>query len=218
MIDESGARARAEEDIKKTAVVSSGACRRHRVIDVGLLEVPSGRLLVLGDLVDIARDDPELSGLVLDVPPGTFPVRATVLEEPAEDDPDVAYLSVCLRDGEPTSVEIAGEIAGMSGVVGFVDHDAVAPAWSTVDEEDREDLAIYGLGPDNPSWLDTVNAAEHSAAIIPLPGTGPTLAVVAARLQYGGACLPVWVTRDASGGVLGVHIDSLVHSVGVGRS
>ena len=178
-------------------------------MQMGSLAVPSG---VLGAVDPFASLD---SPLEVQIEPGMYPVVLTQGTYPEGDDPpfsEAAYLSLVLADGEPVSVEpvpgtlVDGALYGVTtwgGGVGFVDATAAAghtlPAGSRVLED----------------WVAVVGQHPQGVLDAPLPWGADGENVIGVMSPNDEGQYPLYVTRDAGGKPLAVHIDFLV--VGEGR-
>lgn len=176
---------------------------------VGSLAVRSG---ALGAVDPFASLD---SPLEVRVEPGTYPVIVTRGTYPQADDTefsDAAYLSLVLADGEPVSVEpvpgtlVDGALYGVTtwgGGVGFVD--ALAAVGQSLPAGSRV-LADWAAMAD-----------QHPLGVLdaPLPWAAQGENVIGVMTPNDEGQYPLYITRDASGKPLGVHIDFLV--VGAGR-
>ncbi|PFG43408.1 uncharacterized protein DUF4241 [Isoptericola jiangsuensis] len=187
------------------------------VHDLGTLHVPSGRLEASDPYVNLGE------GLVVPVPPGTYPVHVTVADVSREQDGShrrEAYLSVVLDDAARTAGSArpfvpAGEEPGTdgtvhgvpvdAGTVAFADATAAAAATTAVDDLYSE---VYDHdGPD--AWFARQDDADHlveGCANVSLPGHG-TANVVLAHSGWGDGFYAVVTTHDEAGALTGVHID-----------
>lgn len=144
---------------------------------------------------------------------GRFPVVLTVASQP---DPapqdhfeDAAYLSVILREGAPASVApvpgtvVDGQLHGVTtwgSSLGFVD--ATAARGHGVDRELLE------------RWIELSDAHPHGALVAALPWGSQDENVIAVGGPHDEGNFPLYLTRDASGCALGIHIDFLVAGTG----
>lgn len=188
------------------------------VHDLGNLVVTSGHLEACDPFVQLGE------GFVLDVPPGTYPVRVTVADVSDEQDGShlrEAYLSLVLADGEvaqvrhlaPTDAEPAAddECDGVpvdAGTVAFVDADAVTSCmpqgnWYEDLFDNDTDTSWFAL-------MDSPNPLRAGCANIVLPNASAGENVILAHSGWGDGFYPVLGTFDADGRLLGVHIDLLV--------
>lgn len=192
-----------------------GARFVQRVHDLGMLQVPSGRL---------AACDP-ITGLeirtVVDIPPGSYPVRLTEVLDPDGFGP-MGHLSVVVHDDVPvaemrtvTDPDDPSEPAWVvtdSGAVGFVDDHAVVPA-RPADPGDWEDLILWGDPPAVPSWLnhleDEQAGPESANVVLPRAIKGENLVMSRSWMGQGDHLLVT--THAADGTLLGVHLDAMVH-------
>ena len=187
-----------------------------RVVDLGTVRVPSGRVEACDPFGDLG------GGPVFDVEPGDYPVRVTIADVSKEQDGSherEAYLSLVLGDGEPVAVEEAQVASGPdwgvgvdSGTVAFVDHEAVPAAMPA--EEDGADWYsdIFDSGEPG-SWFSLMDSSEHyreGAANIVMPLATHGENVVMSHSGFGDGSYPVYLTRDAAGRPLGLHIDLLL--------
>lgn len=178
-------------------------------VQVGSLTVPSGRLGAADPFASL--DSP----LEVQVEPGVYPVILTLATYPEDDDiefSDAAYLSLVLADGEPVSLEpapetwIDGKLYGVTTYGGGV---ALVDALSA---------AGHVLPPESPeleAWITM--AGQHPQGVLnaPLPWGTQGENVIGVMSPSDDGEYPLYVTRDASGKPLGVHVDFLV--VGEGR-
>ncbi|WBQ05587.1 DUF4241 domain-containing protein [Kribbella sp. CA-293567] len=187
------------------------------VHDLGVLRVPSGRLEASDPFVNLGE------GIVVDIPPGDYPVRVTVADVSDEQDGShlrEAYLSVVLAEGEVTTVTAAARAGEVpedgkyfsvpvdAGTVGFADADAVASAMPAGDW--YED--VYDNGRDD-SWFALIDSKEHlikGCANVVMPAATAGENVVLAHSGWGDGYYPVLSTSDSDGRLLAVHIDLLV--------
>lgn len=199
-----------------TAGVVPGTKWAHRVVDLGELQVPSGRIEACDPFVTLGE------GLHFEVPAGTYPVRMTVADVSDEQDGShlrEAYLSVVLAPGEPVNSEIlvplgepappADEYYGVgvdAGTVGFVDAAAVAtgmpPSQQWYDE-------IFDNGTED-SWFALMDSESHltaGAANIVLPKAVGGENVVLCHSGWGDGFYPVVGSYDAAGTLISLHID-----------
>ena len=184
-----------------------------RVVDLGTVRVPSGRVEACDPFGDLG------GGPVFDVEPGDYPVRVTIADVSKEHDGSherEAYLSLVLGDGEPVAVEEAQVASGPdwgvgvdSGTVAFVDHEAVPAAMPA--KEDGADWYddIFDSGEPG-SWFSLMDSSEHyreGAANIVMPLAQAGENVVMSGAGWGDGVYPVMLTRDADGLPHGLHID-----------
>lgn len=188
------------------------------VHDLGELRVPSGRLEACDPIIALGEGE----DVIVDVPPGTYPVRLTHVVDAETDTRGAAYLSVILRDDLPvsqvrtvTSPDNPKEPAWVitdSTAIGFVDHEAVDRCMPP--HEDREELVLYGDPPHTLSWLDLLDAPDHireDAANIRLPLATGGENVILARSWTGQGYHNVMTTHAENGVLLAVHIDAGFH-------
>ncbi|WP_265522894.1 DUF4241 domain-containing protein [Oerskovia flava] len=190
------------------------------VHELGELWVRSGRLEASDPFVLLGE------GLVVPVPPGSYPVRVTIADVSTEKDGShlrEAYLSVVLAEGEVAAVrpvvpegadaaELSdGKYFGVpvdAGTVAFADADAVTALMPAGDWYET----VFDDGTDT-SWFARMDDPEHlrtGAANILLPGATQGENVVLVHSGWGDGHYPVVRTDDADGNLLGVHIDLLV--------
>ena len=189
------------------------------VHDLGELKVPSGRLEASDPFVTLGE------GLVVTVPPGSYPVRVTIADVSEEQDGShlrESYLSVVLAEGEVARVEYLApegakpladpdEFYGVpvdAGTVGFADAAAVARCMPEGDW--YSDLFDTGRGD---SWFALMDSAKHyregcANIVLPLATEGENL--VLAHSGWGDGFYPVIGSYDAEGNLLAVHIDLFV--------
>lgn len=191
---------------------------RLHVIELGTLKVNSGRLLACDPFVYLT------DGLVVDLEPGTYPVRVTVADVSEEQDGShlrEAYLSLVLRDGAISSfapLVPAGQeppqpgkfyaVGVDAGTVAFVD-DVSALTLMPPGDWDNE---IFDTGrPD--SWFAQMDAgsplpAGYANITLPLARNGEN--IVISHSGWGDGFYPVVCAYDSSGRLIGVHIDLAV--------
>lgn len=193
-----------------------GARHVQTVHDLGVLRVPSGRLEACDPIIMLGE------GVVVDVPPGAYPVRLTHVVDAEDDTHGAAYLSVVLRDDLPVSQvrtvtspddpkELAWMITDSTGI-GFVDHEAIDRCMPPYGE--REELILDGDPPHTPSWLNLLDAPDHvreDSADIRLPLATDEENVILARSWMGQGDHIVVTTHAADGVLLAVHIDAFAH-------
>ncbi|MDQ4089432.1 MAG: DUF4241 domain-containing protein [Actinomycetota bacterium] len=188
-------------------ITEAGKDRTLTVHDLGTLKVPSGKVEASDPFVNLGE-----SGVVIEVPPGEYPVRVTVADVSDEQDGShdrEAYLSLVLADGVPAAVEEAHEHGVMvdAGTVAFADAEAIARC---MPEGDWYDL--FDDGSDE-SWFSRMDDPTHlreGCANIVMPRADAGENVVLSHSGWGDGIYPVVRTRDASGRVLGLHIDLFV--------
>jgi hypothetical protein len=187
----------------------------HRVHDLGVLRVPSGRLEASDPFVNLGE------GLVVTVPPGDYPVRVTVADvSDAQDGSHLreAYLSVVVTEAEvarhelltPVGREPAGDdefygVAVDAGTVAFADAETVARFMPAADWYEE----YFDDGSDD-SWFALMDSAEHlvpGCANIVLPTAPAGENVVLSHSGWGDGFYPVVGTYDAEFRLTGVHID-----------
>ncbi|GGM23539.1 DUF4241 domain-containing protein [Promicromonospora citrea] len=183
------------------------------VHDAGTLHVPSGRLEASDPFVSLG------DGLVVSVPPGSWPAYVTVADVSAARDGShlrEAYLSLVVADGAPVA-EVRGvtpegcepprpdEHYGVgvdAGTVGFADAAAAAAVADATEDEDLDE-----------EWFDRMDDPEHlreGVANIVLPQATAGENVVLSHSGWGDGFYPVVTTHAADGSLLGVHVDLLV--------
>lgn len=194
------------------------------VHDLGMLRVPSGRLEASDPFVMLGN------GLVVSIPPGTYPVKVTIADVSDTGDGShmrESYLSVIIGEGEPVVVEnvrpegvsdqewqdasSAGEYFGIgvdAGTVGFADASAVPTAMPPGDWYSD----VYDSGEDH-SWFALMDSRDHlipGAANVEMPLAVNGENVVLSHSGWGDGFYPVLASYAADGTLLGVHIDLLV--------
>ena len=189
-------------------ITEDGKDRMLTVHDLGTLKVPSGKVEASDPFVNLGE-----SGVVVEVPPGEYPVRVTVADVSDEQDGShhrEAYLSLVLADGEPAAAELAHESGVMvdAGTVAFADAEAIARCMPEADWYD----GLFDDGSDD-SWFSRMDDPGHlreGCANIVMPRAHAGENVVLSHSGWGDGVYPVVRTRDASGRVLGLHIDLYV--------
>lgn len=197
----------------------AGCAHPLTVHDLGELRVPSGQVEACDPFVTLGE-----SGS-FPVPPGTYPVRVTVAdvsEEGEEEHLREAYLSLVVADGAVAEVRPA-ELAGAdlpaedryygvgvdAGTVAFVD----ATAARTLMPEGTDWFAeLFDTGAES-SWFARMDDPDHlrrGAANIVLPRATDGENVVLCHSGWGDGFYPVVTTHDATGALLGLHVDLLV--------
>ena len=176
---------------------------------IGVLGLPSG---VLGAVDPFASLD---SPLEVHLEPGTYPVILTLGTYPEEDDQefsDTAYLSLLLADGDPVTVEpvsgtfVDSRLYGVTtwgGSVGFVD------AHAAVGRAVPPDSKVFE------KWVNMAGAHPHGLLNVILPWADHAENVIGIMSGNDEGQYPLYMTRDADGKPLAVHVDFLV--VGEGR-
>lgn len=196
-----------------------GGRYHQQVVDLGLLHVPSGRLEASDPFVNLGE------GLVVAVPPGSYPVKVTIADVSDEQDRShlrESYLSVVIADGTPARIEYLapegtepappGEFYGVpvdAGTVGFADATAVA---GCMPESDWYE-GVFDTGEDD-SWFALMDSSDHlvegcANIVMPLAQHGEN--VVLAHSGWGDGFYPLVGSYDAAGNLLGVHIDLLIN-------
>lgn len=187
----------------------------HRVHDLGVLRVPSGRLEASDPFVDLGQ------GLVVTIPPGDYPVRVTVADvSEAQDGSHLreAYLSVVLAEGEAARSEVLtpdgrepaeeGRHYGVgvdAGTVAFADAEAVSRCMPSDDWYEE----YFDNGRDD-SWFSLMDSADHlvaGCANIVMPAATAGENVVLSHSGWGDGFYPVVGTYDAEFRLVGVHLD-----------
>lgn len=194
------------------------------VVDLGMLNLPSGRLEASDPFVNLGE------GFVVNIAPGQYPVRVTLADVSEERDGShirEAYLSVIVAEGMVARVEHA--IAeGMehipdatsygvpvdAGTVAFADNAAVQRCMPGTDNEEFEDWYddIFDNGTDS-SWFSLMDSPAHlreGCANITMPLATNGENVVLSHSGWGDGIYSVLKTFDADGNLLGVHIDLLL--------
>lgn len=190
-----------------------GARHPQTVHDLGVLRVPSGRLEACDPIIMLGE------GVVVDVPPGAYPVRLTRVATAGHDTHGAAYLSVVLRGDLPVSQvrtvthpDDPAWVISDSTAIGFVDHEAVDRCMPPHGE--REELVLDGDPPHTPSWLDLLDDPDHvreDGANIRLPLATDGENVILARSWIGQGDHLVVTTHAADGALLAVHLDASAH-------
>ena len=115
-----------------------GKDRTLTVHDLGVLQVPSGKVEASDPFMNLGESE-----VVMEVPPGEYPVRLTLADVSDEQDGShlrEAYLSLVLADGVPVSTERSSELISVNaGVVAFADAEAIPRCM-----------------PEEPSWYDDI--------------------------------------------------------------
>lgn len=194
----------------------SGTRFAHRIHELGILRVPSGRLEASDPFVNLGE------GLVVRIPPGDYPVRVTVADVGKKQKGKhlrEAYLSVVLEDGTSVRHEVLtpdgrepaaeGYYYGVpvdSGTVGFADADAVGRCMPHIDTWAH---GVFDTGTPQ-SWFHLMDSAEHLVAgcaniVMPLATAGEN--VILSHSGWGDGLYPVVGSYDATGRLLAVHID-----------
>lgn len=189
-------------------VDDDGKVRTLTVDDLGILNVPSGRVEASDPFVTLG------SGVVVDVPPGAYPVRVTIADVSEEQDGGhlrEAYLSLILADGQFSTVELASQqgVFVDAGTVAFADAVAIERCMPA-DENWYED--VFDDGTDH-SWFARMDDPDHlrsGCANIVMPLATADENVILAHSGWGDGVYPVLRTLDAHGNTLGLHIDLLV--------
>lgn len=194
----------------------AGCAHPLSVHDLGDLHVPNGHVEASDPFVTLGT-----AGTVT-VPAGTYPVRLTVADVSPERDGShlrEAYLSLVIADGDVSEVRPAlfadaepladGEYYGVgvdAGTVAFTDATAARTLMPAGDDWYDE---LYDTG-DETGWFARMDDPEHlrdGAANIVLPLATAGENIVLAHSGWGDGFYPVLTTHDASGALLGLHID-----------
>lgn len=190
------------------------------VTDCGALRLPSGRLYACDPFTSL--DSPNL-GLVLELPPGDYPVRATIADVSGKLDGShlrEAYLTLVLREGQEARHEVyvpPGQplpepehyygVGVDSAAVSFCDLQAVARCMPP-DPETWHDQ-VFDDGTEE-SWFELMDSPEHvgpglANVTFPLATEGEN--IVISRSGWGDGLYPLQLSYDADGRLLAVHID-----------
>jgi hypothetical protein len=191
---------------------------RQTVHHLGDIVLPSGRLEASDPFTSLGE------AFVFDVPAGTFPVRLTVADvSDAQDGSHLreAYLSVVFAAGEPTRAEVLvpsgaeppadDEFYGVpvdAGTVAFADREAIARCMPSGNWYE----GLFDDGSPT-SWFALMDSPDHlvaGSANVVIPGATAGENVVLAHSGWGDGFYPVLGSYDATGHLLGVHIDLLV--------
>ncbi|MFN6555424.1 DUF4241 domain-containing protein [Mycolicibacterium septicum] len=182
------------------------------VRDAGLLTVTSGQIEI-ADPINFG------SGFVTSVGVGAHPVRLTLADVSERLDGShlrVAYLSVCVRDEPPVSVESVvpdGKPAPEPGESYVVPVDCASVGVADAAEARRiNDLPYEETSGwfDNEVWADRPyettedHVASHS---VPLFGVGAGQNYLICPSGWGDGTYTVFATRDAGGQLCGIHVD-----------
>ena len=202
-----------------SAPLPNGSSAKLTVHDLGVLQVPSGRVGACDPFVDL--DDP----VVVQLPPGAYSVRVTVADVSDEQDGShmrEAYLSLVMSEATPVLIEAAHSIDGAppereacgvgvdAGTVAFVD--AAAVSYCMPEDGSTWYDTVFDNGKDT-SWFavmdaDTPLAAGLANVVMPLAPNGEN--VILAHSGWGDGFYPLFQTKDAQGNVIALHIDLLV--------
>jgi hypothetical protein len=197
--------------------LSDGTRRSYRleVLELGALSVPSGRLLACDPFVTM----PE--GVIVEIPPGVYPVKVTIADVSDEQDAShlrEAYLSLLISDetfdsygptvapGEdpPPPDQFYG-VPVDAGTVAFVDEICAR----TLMPEGDVHHDIFDSGrPD--SWFNQMDSdapLPGGYANIRLPLAQHDENIILSHSGWGDGHYPVIATRDKKGQLIGVHID-----------
>jgi hypothetical protein len=192
-----------------------GAAHPQTVHDLGVVQVPSGRLEASDPCAGLGE------GLVIDVPPGAYPVFATVVDfSDAHDgsDPIEACLSVVVSDAAPVAEVrlFTPEGAGPAGAEGY---HGVSVDSGTVAFADAAAIASYMPPAAANDWYNDVFAPAltdvpdhfpNGAGNVTMPLARAGENVVLSLSGWGDGLFPLLTTHAADGSLLGVHIDLLV--------
>lgn len=193
---------------------------RTEVFDCGRLRLPSGKLGVCDPFVNL--DDP----LVVELPPGDYPVLSTIADVSEQHDGShfrEAYLSLLLSDapidrvagfvppGAPDDPDRFYGIGVDAGTIAFADTEAIArymPAPDLWYEQvfDNDDPGSWFNRIDNPIHL------RAGLANVELPYAPAGENVVLSHSGWGDGFYPLLISYDAYGTMTGVHLDLLVLS------
>ncbi|KAF0811605.1 hypothetical protein IGB42_03894 [Andreprevotia sp. IGB-42] len=200
---------------------------RFHTVDCGELWLKSGRLVPCDPFVTLAHAD----NVEIAVPPGRYPVRATIADVSDEQDGSherEAYLSLVLSDvpavgwrflaplqpGDTAPEAEEDEFVGIpvdAGTVGFVDADAVARLMPDPASTDWYETLVDSGGDD--SWfaqMDDETRLRAGCANIALPGASDGENLILAHSGWGDGIYAVIGTYAADGALTGVHIDLAV--------
>ena len=194
-----------------------GTSHPQSVRDLGVLQVPSGRLEASDPCVGLGE------GLVIDVPPGAYPVFVTVVDfSDAHDGSDLieAYLSLVVSDAAPVAEVrlFTPEGADPAGAEGYGYH-GVSVDSGTVAFADAAAIAAYMPPADANDWYNDVFAPElldvpdhfpNGAGNVTMPLARAGENVILTLSGWGDGLFPLLTTHAADGSFLGVHIDLLV--------
>lgn len=195
----------------------------QRVSALGLLHVPSGRLEASDPYVSLG------DGLVITVPPGSYPAFVTVADvSEARDGSHLreAYLSLVVsdagpvaevrgvtpQDAEPTDDDEYYGVAVDAGTVGFADATMIASCMPPEDGSTTWYDTVFDSG-EPTSWFELMDSPDHlveGSANVTMPLARASENVVLTHSGWGDGFYPVVTTHSADGTVLGVHIDLLV--------
>lgn len=196
------------------------------VVDCGELQLPNGRLSACDPFVGLDG----VASSYLDVPPGTFPVTATIADVSEEQDGShlrEAYLTVRFADRPESKRRILrmtgdgtaendlppGEFYGFgvdAGTACFVDAAAAVigmPADTLTWDED-----VFQPD-DGGGWFDMMDDPDHlraGLANVPLPLAPDAANIVLCHSGWGDGVYPVIGGYDADGALVAVHIDFMV--------
>ncbi len=205
--------------------IQFGDTNHHfEVVDCGKLVLPSGRLVACDPFADMARG----GNHYFQVPPGSYPVRVTVIDVSEEGDGShlrEAYASLLLTDvpevrrgalallqeGDEPPVLEEGEFIGFgvdAGTACFVDDEALKTGMPPEEEWpqlfDSEDSSCWFARMDDPDHL------REGLANVPLPLAKNGENLVLFHSGWGDGAYPVVGGYDAQGNLVAIHIDFLI--------
>ena len=158
---------------------------------LGDIALPSGRVVVGEFLID-------LEPLDLVVPPGHYPVHATLARYHDQTFDSVSYATLVLSDAPTERWDLAGDIAVDGGT-------------TTIVSPEGRDLMREAFDEDEDVWLDqgedifdSVIAHDWLATEYDLT---PTLDLAMVTSGNGDGGYPVWIGRDAAGAPTRVVVD-----------
>lgn len=197
---------------------------RFEVVDCGVLNLPSGRLVACDPFADMTRG----GNHYFQVPPGSYPVRVTVIDvSEAQDGSHVreAYASLLLSESpevrrgavvllreedEPPTLE-EGEFIGFgvdAGTACFVDDEALKIGMPP--EEEWQELFDSA---EPTCWfarMDDPESLRSGLANIPLPLAKNGENLILFHSGWGDGAYPVVGGYDADDRLVAVHIDFLI--------
>ena len=200
-----------------SAPLASGRLGKLTVTDLGMVRIPSGNLGACDPFAYL--EDP----VIVQIPPGDYPVYVTVADVSDEQDGShmrEAYLSLVISDATATQVEAApsvdgppptGEFFGVTvdaGTVAFVDADSVNRCMPEDGSSWYDD--VFDPDDDPRSWFAVMDADKplpSGLANLVMPRATAGENVVLAHSGWGDGFYPVLQTKDAEGRVTGIHID-----------
>jgi hypothetical protein len=188
---------------------------RLRVLDLGLLRVPSGKLLACDPFAGMP------DGVIADVPKGDYPVKVSIADVSDAQDGShnrEAYLSVVIASGEAAShrpvvppkekLLLPDHFYGVNvdaGTVAFVDAEAVRKLmpkgnwYNELFENGRGDSWFAQMDSDSPLPKGYANI------VLPLARHGENL--ILAHSGWGDGFYPVIGVYDSNRRLLSVHVD-----------